>query len=142
MSSNPSARYWMDVFSHLFVLRIVIFVLKDKNKRKRSQGWRIFKNKKEIGKVRELRDRYSLLITNLQIIVGYPNLIALWLDVEKISANPNTLNNYNVILRGLFSVEDKSPCLTNNCFVSIALQCIGIFVVDLSYKFYFKCSLW
>ena len=26
VSSNPSAGYWMDIFSHLFVVRIIKFV--------------------------------------------------------------------------------------------------------------------
>ena len=30
-------------FSHIFVVRIVMFVLKDKNNRKRGRGWSIFK---------------------------------------------------------------------------------------------------
>ena len=30
MSSNPGAGYWMDIFSHLFVVRIVTFVEKTK----------------------------------------------------------------------------------------------------------------
>ena len=33
--------YWMDIFSHLFVVRIVMFVRKDKNKWKRGRGWPI-----------------------------------------------------------------------------------------------------
>ena len=34
MCSNPSTVYWMDIFSHLFVVTIVMFVWKDENKRK------------------------------------------------------------------------------------------------------------
>ena len=26
VSSNPSSAYWMDIFSHLFVVRIIMFV--------------------------------------------------------------------------------------------------------------------
>ena len=37
VSSNPSARYWMDIFSYLFVARIVMFYEKTKL------------NKKEVG---------------------------------------------------------------------------------------------
>ena len=33
----------MDIFSHLFVVRIIKFVWKDENKRKRGRGWPIFK---------------------------------------------------------------------------------------------------
>ena len=38
--SNPGAVYWMDIlhFSHLFVVKIVMFVWKDENKRKRGRG--------------------------------------------------------------------------------------------------------
>ena len=42
VSSNPGAGNWMDIFSHLFVVRIVMFCWKDKNKRKRGRGWPIF----------------------------------------------------------------------------------------------------
>ena len=34
VGSNPSTVYWMDIFSHLFVVTIVMFVWKDENKRK------------------------------------------------------------------------------------------------------------
>ena len=43
VSSNPSTVYWMDIFSQIFVVRIVMFVLKDENKLKRGRGWPIFK---------------------------------------------------------------------------------------------------
>ena len=40
VGSNPSTIYWMNILSHLFVVRIVMFVLKDENKRKRGRrGW-------------------------------------------------------------------------------------------------------
>ena len=39
MSSNPSTIYWMDIFSHTFDVQIVMFVWKDRNKRKRGLGW-------------------------------------------------------------------------------------------------------
>ena len=32
VSSNPGTIYWMDIFSHLFVVKIVMCVWKDKNK--------------------------------------------------------------------------------------------------------------
>ena len=35
VSSNPSTKNWMDIFSHLFGVRIVMFVWKDKHKRKK-----------------------------------------------------------------------------------------------------------
>ena len=35
LSSNPSAIYWMDIFSQIFVVKILIFVWKDKNKWKK-----------------------------------------------------------------------------------------------------------
>ena len=44
MSLNPGIIYWMDIFSHLFVVRIVMFVWKDGNKRKTGQGCPISKN--------------------------------------------------------------------------------------------------
>ena len=34
---------WMDI-SHLFLVKIVMFVRKDENKRKRGRGWPIFMN--------------------------------------------------------------------------------------------------
>ena len=40
-----------DIFSHWFVVRIVMFVWKDKNKRKRGVGWTIKKIKKETKQV-------------------------------------------------------------------------------------------
>ena len=33
--------YWMDIFSHLFVVKIVMYVWKDENKWKRGRGWPI-----------------------------------------------------------------------------------------------------
>ena len=39
---NPSTVDWMDIFSHLFVVKFVMFVWKDKNKWKRCWGWPIF----------------------------------------------------------------------------------------------------
>ena len=48
VSLNPGAGYWKDIFSHLYVLRIVMFVWKDENKRKRGQGWPIFLEKDQI----------------------------------------------------------------------------------------------
>ena len=33
---DPSTIYWMDIFSHLFVVKIVMFVWKDKNKLKEA----------------------------------------------------------------------------------------------------------
>ena len=44
VSLNPGARYWMDIFSHLFFVRIVMFVWKDINKQKIGRGWPILKN--------------------------------------------------------------------------------------------------
>ena len=35
VGSNPSAVYWIDIFSNLFVVKFVMFVWKDENKRKR-----------------------------------------------------------------------------------------------------------
>ena len=35
VGSNPSTVYWMDIFSHLFVVKVVIFVWKDENKMKK-----------------------------------------------------------------------------------------------------------
>ena len=32
VSSNPGTGYWMDICSHLFVVKIVMCVCKDKNK--------------------------------------------------------------------------------------------------------------
>ena len=46
LGSNPGAVYWMYIyFSHIFVVRIVMFVRKDENKRKRGRGWPIFLKK-------------------------------------------------------------------------------------------------
>ena len=45
VGSNPSTVYWMDIFSHLFVVQLVMFVWKDKNKGKRGLGWPFFKKK-------------------------------------------------------------------------------------------------
>ena len=37
VSLNPGAGYWMGIFSHLFVVRIVMFLfVRDKNKRKEA----------------------------------------------------------------------------------------------------------
>ena len=36
-----STEYWVDILSHLFVVRIVMFVWKGENKRKRGRGWPI-----------------------------------------------------------------------------------------------------
>ena len=38
VGSNPSTIYWIDILSHMFVVRIVIFVLKDENKIKNRPG--------------------------------------------------------------------------------------------------------
>ena len=43
VSLNPSTIYWMDIFSHLFVVKFVMCVWKDENKLKRGRGWPIFK---------------------------------------------------------------------------------------------------
>ena len=40
---NPGTVSWMDIFSHLFVVKIVMCVWKDENKWKRGRGWPIFK---------------------------------------------------------------------------------------------------
>ena len=37
------SRHWMDIFSHIFVVKIVMFLEKTENKRKRGRGWPIFK---------------------------------------------------------------------------------------------------
>ena len=39
---ESSTVYWMDIFSHIFVVKIVMFVCwKDENKQKRGLGWPI-----------------------------------------------------------------------------------------------------
>ena len=44
VGSNPGTGYWMDIFSQLSVVRIVMCVFeKDENKRKRGRGWPIKK---------------------------------------------------------------------------------------------------
>ena len=43
VGSNPSTVSWMDIFSQLFVLKIVMFASKDENKRKTGREWPIFK---------------------------------------------------------------------------------------------------
>ena len=50
MGSNPGAVYWMDIFSHLFVVKIVMFV------RKRPKI-----NEKEAG-VGPIKKNYSDLV--------------------------------------------------------------------------------
>ena len=43
MGLNPGTIYWMDIFPHIFVEKIVnMFFEKTENKRKRGQGWPIF----------------------------------------------------------------------------------------------------
>ena len=32
VGSNPRTQFWMDIFSHIFVVKNVIFVRKDENK--------------------------------------------------------------------------------------------------------------
>ena len=44
VGSNPSTVYWTDIFSHIFVFKILMFVSKDENKRKRSRDWPIDPN--------------------------------------------------------------------------------------------------
>ena len=43
MGLNPSAFYWMEIFSQIFVVKIVMFVCEDKNKLKRGMGWPFLK---------------------------------------------------------------------------------------------------
>ena len=46
MGLNPDTVYWMDIFSHIFVVKIVmVFFGKTENKWKRGRGWSIIKNK-------------------------------------------------------------------------------------------------
>ena len=46
MGSNPSTIYWMDIISHIFAVRIIMFVRKDENKRKIGREWPNFMKKK------------------------------------------------------------------------------------------------
>ena len=47
MGSNPGTVNWMDIFSHIFVVKIVMILFeKTENKQKRSRGWPIFKKTK------------------------------------------------------------------------------------------------
>ena len=44
VGSNPGTVNWMDIFSHIFVVKIVMILFeKTENKQKRSRGWPIFK---------------------------------------------------------------------------------------------------
>ena len=43
VSLNPGTIYWIDIFSRLFVVKIVICVWKDENKWKRGRGTPILK---------------------------------------------------------------------------------------------------
>ena len=36
MGSNPSAIFWIDIFSHIFDVKIVLFVGKNENKQKEA----------------------------------------------------------------------------------------------------------
>ena len=43
MGLNPGTVYWMDIFSHIFAVKIVMMSFeKTKSKRKRGRGWPIF----------------------------------------------------------------------------------------------------
>ena len=65
VGSNPGALYWMDVFSHWFVERIVLFVWKTKHKRKSGRGWLIFK------KHSSLKDIYLCLHSKWPTIMEF-----------------------------------------------------------------------
>ena len=41
VGSNPGAIYWMDIFSHLFVVKMDCLFETIENKQKRSRGWPI-----------------------------------------------------------------------------------------------------
>ena len=41
--SNRNTIYWMDIFSHLYVVKILMFVWKDKNKWKSGRRWKYIK---------------------------------------------------------------------------------------------------
>ena len=43
VSSNPSTAYWMDIFSQLFDVKIVMCVRKEENKNKKEAGVGPFK---------------------------------------------------------------------------------------------------
>ena len=38
VSSNPGTKYLIDIFSHLFVVKIVMCIWKDENKLKKGRG--------------------------------------------------------------------------------------------------------
>ena len=48
MGSNPGTGFRMDIFSHIFDVKIGLFVWKDENKWKRGLGWPIFYIKKSL----------------------------------------------------------------------------------------------
>ena len=66
MSSNPSAGYLMDIFSYLFVVRIVMSVRKDKNKHKRGRGRPIF--------LKKVSKRFFMLIGGETVTMGEMSL--------------------------------------------------------------------
>ena len=48
MSLNPGIVYWMDIFSHLFVVKLIMCVSKDENKLKEAGVGPFFRKRKLI----------------------------------------------------------------------------------------------
>ena len=73
-----------DIFSHILVVRIVMCVLKDENKRKRGRGWPIKKTNSSLGQqhLPSLRGYSSLSFSfNLSFLNGSTPVYFLFLFV-------------------------------------------------------------
>ena len=62
---NPGAGYWMDIFSHLFVVRIVLFFEKTKISRKEAGVGPFKKNSFEDYSLSNLIERLIRVVVNL-----------------------------------------------------------------------------
>ena len=71
MGSNPSTIYWMDIFSHIFVVKIVMFVWKDENKLKRGQGLAIFYSSTQGGPTYYLGRQVQEALLKHQLSIVY-----------------------------------------------------------------------
>ena len=59
----------MDTFSRKFTVKIILFVLKDESKRKRTQGWPIFWKKLEVNSDNESYLGVLFYLDSIQIFV-------------------------------------------------------------------------
>ena len=70
MGSNPGTVYWMDIFSHVFVLKIVLFVWKRPKINEKEAG---------VGPFKKLESKHSLKAMHVSSF-AHMEFVLPWLD--------------------------------------------------------------